>query len=118
MGALRLHSGHAEERADDLDSAKPYAKPNLRTGQLASVSRIITRSEKEQRRAAFCEALRQRGAAAEVMRAWGVTETVVRKVKKGHATLTDERLLALPPSIRAAIERSLAAPVQLRLEGL
>lgn len=115
MGALRL--GHVNEGADDLGAAKPYGLPNFRTGQTFPDAWVATRNEREQRRAVFCDLLKRRGAAASVARAWDVTEAVVRKVRDGLAPLTDERIAALPPPLRAAVAARLAAPIQLRLQG-
>lgn len=109
---------HVQQGADDLDAAKPCALSILRTGQTASVSRLVTRSEREQRRAVFCQLLRQRGAAAKIAEAWEVSPTMVRRVRDGLAPLTDERIAALPRSMRVALELALLGPVQLRLGGL
>lgn len=117
MGALRLE--HVPEGAADLGAAKQLGKSISQTERPGSVTRIITRSEREQRRAIFCEVLAtRRGVAAEVARAWGVTDPVVQKVRRGTAALSDEKLLALPAWMRAFFDEQLAEPVQLRLEGL
>lgn len=117
MGAA-LRFAHVLEGADDLDAANRFGSPYFRTEQVAPVRRLVTRNEREQRRAIFCELVRPRGATATVARAWGVSDTVVRKVRDGLAPLTDERIAALPASMRAALDHGLSGPVQLRLEGI
>jgi len=79
---------------------------------------LVTRNEREQRRAVFCDLLKRRGTLATVARAWGVSDAQVRRVRDGLAPLTDERIAALPAGLRAAVEARLAAPIQLRLSGI
>lgn len=116
MGALCVR--HTEQAADDLGGANPVGSSNLRPESASSVTRLVTRSEKEQRRAVFCGLLERRGTIAAIARAWGVSDAVVRRVRDGLAPLTDERIAALPAATRAAFERRMAAPIQLRLEGI
>lgn len=109
---------HTEQGADDLAVANPVGLSISRPESASSVTRLVTRSEKEQRRAVFCSLLERRGTIAAVARAWGVSDAVVRRVRDGLAPLTDERVAALPAATRAAFERRMAAPIQLRLEGI
>ena len=106
---------HVIEVADDLDAAKPCRSLFSGTAQTFS---FLTAAERDARRAAFVAVLsdgRRRGALAEVAKSWGKSTALVKRVRDGLAPLTDERIAALPPGLRAAVEARLAAPIQLRL---
>ena len=109
---------HDSDGALDLGAAQDVGLPIFLPERAATVSRLITRAEREQRRAVFCELLKRRGTIAIVARAWGVSDAQVRRVRDGLAPLSDERLNTLPKHIRAAVEGRLAAPIQLRIPGL
>lgn len=115
MSAARVL--HVNEGADDFGAVTPFGSAIFRTGQTFS---FLTKAERDVRHAAFADLLadgRRRGAVASIARAWGVSDTMVRRVRDGLSPLTDERVSALPAGLRAAFEERVAAPIQLRLTG-
>lgn len=77
---------------------------------------FLSKAERERRRLAFGSLFAARGVRAKIARAWDVSPTIVDRVRDAgpdNLALTNERLLALPPSMRAAVLATLAGPVQL-----
>lgn len=116
MSAARVL--HIQQGADDAGAVTPCPKSISGTAQTFS---FLTAADRDVRRAVFVAILadgRRRGAIASVARAWGVSTTMVKRVRDGFAPLTDERISALPVGLRAAVEALLTQPVQMRLPGL
>lgn len=85
--------------------------PKVRTG---NPFRLLT-GERDRRAAAFVEVCARYGAVARIARAWGVSDSVVRKVRDGDAPLTGSRIRALPRAQREQLFKVLDASAQLSL---
>lgn len=87
----------------------------------ADVLPFLSNGERERRRLAFGAPFTGRGVRARIARAWDVSPTIVDRVREtgpDSLALTNERLLELPPSMRAAVLATLAGPIQPSLPGM
>ena len=108
MGARVLH---VEQDAGS------QAFPAVRTDQKVRTGhpfRLLA-GERDRRAAAFVVVCARYGALARIARAWGVSDSVVRKVRDGDAPLTDSRIRALPRAQREHLFAVLDASAQLSL---
>lgn len=111
MGAAERLS-HVPEAEGSGHVATVRTCEKVRTGQII---RLLSQPERERRKAAFSTVCERYGAIARIARAWGVSDSVVRKVRDGLAPLTDDRIRALPRAQRAHLFEVLDASAQLSL---
>lgn len=125
MGAA-LRLDHAEEAQTASVARHRYTTSDLCTGQINSASAPVVNlaDERETRRRAFEELLSSHGAVTLIAEAWGVSRTIVYRVRDGEAPLSDKRIEKLPDALRGrfgflhrleARRRAHRLPVQLTL---
>lgn len=115
-------------RGDGLAAHAPQGAPGILTpsgdGSRKSVTGadvlpFLSRDERERRRLAFGSLFNGRGVRARIARAWDVSPTIVDRVRDAGPeglALTNERLAALPPSMRAAVLDALRGPLQMSFD--
>ena len=111
--------------AHALKAASPIQTPSgdeaRKSVTYAEVLPFLSKDERERRRLAFGSLFAARGVRAKIARAWDVSPTIVDRVRNidnapDGLALTNERLLALPPSMRAAVLDALRGPLQLSFD--
>ena len=104
----------------DAESGKPAEVQGFSkvcTGRAFSgeVVKLLTNVERARRAAAFSVVCERYGAMSRIARAWGVSVTLVARVRDGLAPLTDDRIRALPRAQREHLFEVLDASAQLSL---
>lgn len=109
--------------AHALKAASPIQTPSgdeaRKSVTYAEVLPFLSKDERERRRLAFGSLFAARGVRAKIARAWGVSPTIVDRVRDAgpdNLALTNERLCALPPSMRAAVLDALRGALQLSFD--
>lgn len=109
--------------AHALKAASPIQTPSgdkaRKSVTYAEVLPFLSKDERERRRLAFGSLFAARGVRAKIARAWSVSPTIVDRVRDAgpeSLALTNERLLALPPTMRAAVLDALRGPLQLSFD--
>ena len=107
-------AAHASQAASPIQT--PSGDEARKSVTYAEVLPLLSRGERERRRLAFGSLFNGRGVRAKIARAWDVSPTIVDRVRDAgpeNLALTNERLVALPPSMRAAVLAMLVGPLQL-----
>lgn len=110
MGAA-LRVRHANQDAGSQSFPAVRSDPKVRTGH---PFKLLT-GERDRRTAAFCVVCERYGAMSRIARGWGVSITMVVRVRDGFAPLTDDRIRALPKKQRGHLFEVLDATAQLSL---
>lgn len=113
MGAA-LRVGHAIEDADSARAPAVQGGPKVCTGRKFSERPFkLLNGERDRRAAAFCVVCERYGAMSRIARSWGVSITMVVRVRDGLAPLTDDRIRALPRAQREHLNKVLEETSQL-----
>lgn len=108
MGAA-LRVGHSGQDDDSARAPAVQGEPKVCTGR---PFRLLN-GERDRRAAAFCVVCERYGAMSRIARSWGVSITMVVRVRDGLAPLTDDRIRALPRAQREHLFEVLASNSQL-----
>lgn len=116
MGAA-LRFAHSGQDDDSARAPAVRSENKVPTGYPFSgeVVRLLTAPERGRRAGAFGVVCERYGAMSRIARSWGVSPTMVARVRDGLAPLTDDRIRALPRAQREHLFEVLADTAQLSL---
>lgn len=114
MGARDLH---AFDVADSRPDPAVQGDAKVCTGHPSTGRPFkLLNGERDRRTAAFQTVCERYGAISRIARSWGVSITMVVRVRDGLAPLTDERIRALPRAQRERLFNVLAETSQLSFQ--